>query len=63
MRLVGKVPSYGHDEIHVYAADENRVELRIVGARGGTKGAITLSDYGVERLNNLTYQALDEAKS
>jgi hypothetical protein len=60
MTLIGKVPSYGPDEIHVYAVGENRVEVRIVGERGGIRGRIELSDYGVERLNNLTYKALED---
>ena len=57
--LLGRVPSYGDNELHVYAPAENRVEIRFVGARGGVKAAITLSDYGVQRLTELSYKALE----
>ena len=58
MRRVGKIPSYSNDQLEVWAHDRGRVELRIVGERGGVKGTIELSDWGFGRLVNLGDMAI-----
>lgn len=57
MKLIGKVPTYNTDEVHVYE-DERDVVVKIVGERGGVHATARLSDWGASQLSSLVKRAL-----